>query len=96
MKWCAIFIAPITRYDTYPSIETHRKYTWGVKSAVMTFAAEVDSPFFLTFADHAHKSGAKDPFDMGEFASKHKGVHPGAPTDATFARSHRLVPSADR
>ena len=60
--------------DMTDTFSTNRKEHsgagWGVKSAVATFAREVGSPFFLTFADHSHVTTEMHPRRSREFGAE--------------------------
>ena len=57
-------------HDTFSQMSQHRAAGWGVKSAVVAFAKQVGSPFFLTFADHDHQSTEYTPGGSREFTTE--------------------------
>jgi len=59
-------------HDTFYRLPTAKLWKWGVKSAVASFAKEVGSPFFLTFADHQHTATENDPLSSTEWDDEPK------------------------
>ena len=76
-------------HDTFPRMNDHAGWHWGVKSAVAQFARSVRSPFFLTFADRSHVSTHRAPKASKEFDDDDRTLH----LELDRVRAHQYYPA---